>query len=308
MKKIYYTLCRSYNSRQFFAYKNLSTLKDCFISSPLAALYIKYFRDKEAIDADHLRTTLDNGMSIIVNRHDRCVCWFVRLAGRWDRNETNVVKKLVKPGHTVIEVGANFGCYTLLMAGLVGETGQIYAFEANPNVSKYLKQSVAMNNLDGRVHVYENAASNKAYEGFMTYGLSNIGGGYLLPDDAQQEKDNPFQASINAVTLDDTIGGKHVDILKMDAEGSEGSILEGAQQLLKNNPHIVIIMEWVPAQLERNGANAAALISNLANDGFKFWRINKQSSVDPISPSALLTVTACDLVISRSDINTYFKE
>lgn len=68
------------------------------------------------------------------------------------------------------------------------------------------------------------------------------------------------------------------------------------------------MMEWVTAQLERNGANAAGLISNLANDGFKFWRINKQSSVDPISPSALLTVPACDLVISRNDVSTYFKE
>lgn len=280
---------------------NIRALKDSFITSPLAEIYVKYLRDGVDIDADHLVAKMHNGMSIIVNKYDRCVCWFIRIVGYWDSSETKALGNIIKKDFNVVEVGSNFGVHTLYMADLVGEHGKVYAFEANPNVSKYLKQSVSLNKLEDRVQVFEMAASNQNYDGFMVYGVKNIGGGYILADTAETrdqcktENCTPIQVKI----LDEVLKDKKIDVLKMDAEGSEFWVLEGAKTLLAN-PKLTLIMEWNTSHLRRNGVDVNNFIQLLQNEKFHVWSIGRKGKLTPVTYANLATDAVYDLVLSRN--------
>ena len=279
---------------------NLKTLKETFIRSPLALLYVENIRDGRAIDDDHLVTKLDNGMDIIVNRHDRCVCFFTRLTGHWDANETAVLNALVKPGFSIVEVGSNFGVHTLRMADTVGANGKIQAFEANPHVSKYLKQSVTLNKLDHVVTVHQKAAGHMEKTVHLSFGTANIGGGHLV-----DEKTNETVAT-EMVRLDDTFPGLHVDILKIDAEGSEANVIAGGMKIIRENPDIILMMEWSPVMIAQQSESPALLLEALKNEGFQAWKIGMHKSgkanLIPLSWEMVEKESYCDLVLSRNDL------
>ncbi len=283
----------------FFPSIKKSDIKDWLIRSPIAEIYVKYVRDGKKFDNDHVQTQLDNGMPIIVNIHDRCVCWFVRLMGYWDRNETSVLKNIIKDGFNIIEVGANFGVHTLRMAKLVGEKGTVQAFEANPMVSKYLKESVKLNNLANIIKVFEKAAGNERKQVFLDYDVKNIGGGCIVSSPSS------FALKTEVVRLDDVIK-QQIDLLKIDAEGYELKILQGAQQLINANENIIIMLEFVPSHLEKQGDSAIKLLTFLRNNGFSIWKVGKvnqgEKMLVPISVKELLKLRNADIVAAKHNI------
>ncbi|WP_233247757.1 FkbM family methyltransferase [Caulobacter endophyticus] len=66
------------------------------------------------------------------------------LDGYWEMWTTEAIARAVKPGMTVVDVGANLGYFTLLMADLVGAGGRVHAFEPNPQIATLLARSVSM--------------------------------------------------------------------------------------------------------------------------------------------------------------------
>lgn len=279
----------------------LSALKDAFLHSPLVDVYIKFFRDGKNVDEDHLVTTLDNGMPIIVNRRDRCVCWFVRITGHWDSNEARALHAIVKSGFRVIEVGANFGVHTLSMAGLVGAQGRIYAFEANPAVAKHLQQSVEMNNLSSVATVFAKAAGDVPGRAYLDVNQANIGGGHLVPDVSLTSVETQI------VRLDDVIEDDHIDLLKIDAEGFEFKILQGAKAIIgRNLAHISLMMEWAPSLLKDQGTSQESIIDFLGGHGFSLWRVGSKKNGEPplvsLTYSELSNLEVGDIVASRTPL------
>jgi len=285
-------------------YKNLYSVKDFIVAelkeSFLTEAYIHYLRDGPSVDSDHVISTLDNGMKIVVNKYDKCVCWFIRLTGHWDSNETAAIHYLVKPGFSIIEVGANFGVHTLTMAGLVGPEGHVDAFEANPYVSKYLKQSVDVNQLGSRISVHEQAAGDSTGTAHLVFGIKNIGGGHLVSGSSE----NTIKTSI--VRLDDVFTyGHKVDVLKIDAEGSEAKIIQGALRLIQANPKMIIMMEWFKSALVDQGSSPEGLLDMLKKEQFKAWKIGSRqgdkATFSPMSFDEILAVDYGDFVFSRDN-------
>ena len=283
----------------------LAQIKDLLMHSPIAGLYIHYVRDGKDFDSDHVITHLDNGMPIIVNKRDRCVCWFVRLTGHWDSNETRVLNKIVQKGFNVIEVGANFGVHTLRMAELVGEKGKIFAFEANPHVSKYLKESVALNQLDGIITVFDKAAGDTPGKAFLDFGIKNIGGGHIVSSASNGS------VATEIVRLDDAVQESHIDLLKIDAEGFELKILQGATTIIDQNiDHIILMLEFSQSLLKNQGTDPKALLQFLKDKGFSLWRVGKknlnESALVSISIEELLKISDADILASRRDLSSAF--
>lgn len=277
---------------------SLPSIKDRFIRSIIAKIYVQYIRDGKNFDANHVITHLNNGMPIIVNKNDKCVCWFIRLTGHWDSNETKVLEKIIQKKFNIIEVGANFGVHTLRMAELIGKQGKIYAFEANPKVSKYLKESIKLNNLDKTVILFEKAAGNVPGTSFLEYGIQNIGGGHIVTSES------PSTVTTEIVRLDDVVEEKHIDLLKIDAEGYEFNILQGAKELITRNiDHIILMMEFVPTHLKNQKTDPEMIIRFLKSNKFSLWRVGKKKLNEPllvpISYDELKNLTEADIVASR---------
>jgi len=66
--------------------------------------------------------------------------------GIWEPLETNLIKNKIKEGDIVLNIGANIGYYTLLIARLVGSNGKVFAFEPDLNNFKILKKNIEINN------------------------------------------------------------------------------------------------------------------------------------------------------------------
>jgi FkbM family methyltransferase len=160
--------------------------------------------------------------------------------GDWFENEMEFWRNWLKPGMTVIDVGANAGVYTFSAARRVGAEGKVIAIEPFPACVEYLRETCRVNQLDW-VKVYGVAASDRN----GTVHLSLQGASELNEVVAgDQESLPPGQyVDVSCLTLDSLIEEEKlqtVDILKLDAEGHEINVLRGCDRILSEFGPLVL--------------------------------------------------------------------
>lgn len=236
------------------------------------------------------------GHALYVDPLDEHVSANIILHGYWELWIHNVVLSLMKPGGRVVEVGANLGYYTMIMAGAVGPTGSVLTLEANPRLAQMVARSAQINGFSGRVKVVPKAALDRP--GSISFSVSrrNSGGGFVNPWGIQPFEDGEV-LEVEAVRIDDLDTGP-VDMIRMDAEGSEPFILRGAEATLRANPDIVICMEWSVVQIGSR-TSVPEFIDWMSGLGFKFWKIGYDSILSPVAAKDLAGLEHCDLVLSR---------
>lgn len=215
--------------------------------------------------------------------------------GVYEPFETNLVKDTLKPGDTVINIGANFGYYTLLAAKLVGPEGKVFAFEPEPKNFSLLEGNIKRNNIQN-VEISNQAVSN---EDNITLNLytdeKNVGNPSL------SEKNIPNLkglVEVKTVTLS-TFFSDRPDILKinliqMDTQGSEGNIIKGSTSLIEKF-HPTIIMEFWPYGLSNLNSEPVALLETLEKIGYTRFVIDeKTNSLNLMSAKDII-----DLCISQ---------
>jgi FkbM family methyltransferase len=238
---------------------------------------------------------LQDGHFLYVDPMDEAVASHLIARGYWETWIHQVVCALVRPGDHIVEVGANFGYYTVAMARRAGPEGSILAFEANPRLANLVRRSVHFNGYDRSVKVVAMAASDKAGTLSFATSRSNAGGGTISTTDGALGADCVL-IPVEAVTLD-SVAPEGVRLIRMDAEGSEPLILRGAVRLLQR-PDIVVCMEWDLIQM-RARADVDDLVAWLDGLGFRFWRIQYDSSLLEIAAADMATLSACDVVMAR---------
>src|ERR1700687_1672184 len=85
------------------------------------------------------------------------IYWPLHIGVDLEPEATSIVRRIIRPGDVVIDVGANFGWYTTLLAELVGESGHVYSFEPVPAAHDRLVENVRLNQSDRRVKVVRSA-------------------------------------------------------------------------------------------------------------------------------------------------------
>jgi len=180
-----------------------------------------------------------SGFFIHLNPNDFGVSPAIGVLGWYEPSVTELFKKLLKKGMVVVDIGANIGWYTLTAAQRIGTKGSVHAFEPEPLNFQFLTRSITTNN-------YSNVAANEIcisnIEGQLAFhlALTNLGSHSTIP-----RPDRPREIYVESTTLDKALMNlKSIDILKIDAEGSEPEVLEGGANTLKKTRHI--IMEWNP--------------------------------------------------------------
>jgi len=189
-------------------------------------------------------------------------------AGVVEPNPTNYVIANVRPSNTCIDVGANFGYYTCMFARLVGPSGKVYAFEADPYICDYARDNVVLNQVRGRVQVqnvgiWSGPTTITLYRRAHRYGNTSV----IAPSEGEARL-RGVQAepvTVDAIALDslkEKIGP--VDFLKLDVEGSELMALRGMRELLRASPDVKILMEWSPLQSASAHMPPKELVKELA--------------------------------------------
>jgi len=182
---------------------------------------------------------------------------------RWsDRHERAWIASVVRPGDTVIDIGANIGAYTMFFADLVGPAGLVHALEPEPENFRRLGDAVAgLSN----VRAHKLAASNTTGE-CVLYKSASLNVDHHTYDDGVEQRECVV---IPCTRLDDLIApGARVDFIKMDIQGAEGFALAGAQRVLEENSGIAMLFEHWPFAIRRSGFDPRDLLEGLRAQGF----------------------------------------
>jgi FkbM family methyltransferase len=210
--------------------------------------------------------------------------------GVWEPNYTEVFTRLIRPGDTVLDLGAHLGVYALLGAAATGPTGRLHAFEPNARFASLLARSLAVNGFGGFAQVHQVAVGAAAGETELRYSWEWGGGGHLA---VGPRPSNVDAQPCRIVALDEMFPDPAftVDVIKMDVEGTETFALRGMRGLLGRSPRARIMFEFAPQMLAGHGTGAAELIGLLGELGFRFWSIGGDAGLTEETPATLAAKT-----------------
>lgn len=193
--------------------------------------------------------------------------------GVHEPTETEILKKLIKKNDVVLDIGANIGYYTLIAAKLVGKNGKVYAFEPDTVNFEIIKKNVEINGYHN-VTLIQKAVSNRTKK-IKLYLCEENGADHKIYDDGTDRN----SIEIESTSLDDFFRdyrGK-INLIKIDAQGSEGHILEGMTSLLETNTDVKLIMEFWPSALKKSGSNPNDLLKLLKKNNLNLYKINENN-------------------------------
>jgi FkbM family methyltransferase len=205
-----------------------------------------------------------DGHLLEIEPRDRSIGARLRRTGRWDPCEKALYEREVRPGMTVVDAGANVGYFSLLFARWVGPTGRVYAFEPDPGNFNLLERNIKRNGY-GNVTAVPMALSRESGRRKFSRSSHNFADHCLGEGLGKREL-----LEVEVVRLDDFFADipKKVDFLKLDIQGAEFAAIDGARELLRANPEIVLLTEFWPDGMRRFGDDPERYLAALDRLGF----------------------------------------
>ncbi len=171
---------------------------------------------------------------IMYNQLDQYVGRSLQLYGEYCQGEADLFDQIIRPGHIVIEAGANIGAHTVHLAQLAGESGQVWAFEPQRLVFQLLAGNIALNSLTN-VHCLPNCLGDTDGQTLnvpvLDVNVVNNWGGLEL---GSWKTGEPVQV----ITVD-SLDLPGCDFFKIDVEGMELQVLRGAQKTISKYHPII---------------------------------------------------------------------
>ncbi len=171
----------------------------------------------------------------LYNRYDTFIGRALERYGEYSQIEANLLAQLLRPGDVAIEAGANIGSLTVGLARAVGASGRIIALEPQRVVFQTLCANVALNSLTwvDTVHAAAGLQSGSVMIAEPDYAKpGNFGGVEVIAPGTNGVSLSGKAEPVTLLTLDDLFTGGHLRLIKVDVEGMEQQVLEGASRLL----------------------------------------------------------------------------
>ena len=214
---------------------------------------------------DSVTLSLIDGVRIVVpNSLDMITPYVLIEQQDWFEDEVRFLRRLLNPGEKVIDIGANYGIYTLSMAKAVGPTGFVWAFEPATNCAALVAQGAAANDFD-HIVIERSALSSQCGTGCLALNDHSELNALVRPENA-----TPASETVSVVTLDDCLqryGWQDIDFVKIDAEGEEANILKGGRNFFAGLSPLI--------QFEVRVAEGfhLELVQHFAELGFRSYRL-----------------------------------
>jgi FkbM family methyltransferase len=271
---------------EYYAEKSRSELVEIFINSP--EFLMRNFTHPTRPPRRRYMVEHDNGFRFWLLCGDEFVSPPMA-AGIYEPPETNFVKRHVRPGMAVVDVGANLGWFTVHLANLVGKDGRVDAFEPRSDLFDLLAKTTAENHLIN-VTLHNCALGSQNSNGRMIWSLrdSNPGGTNLVSADftSPEVKGEPV-----AIKTLDTCLSHHIDFIKMDVEGSEPLVITGAERILAEYKPTILV-EINPSNLLRTSGTSTEEFGRLVEKfNYRLYEITPDGSCGKQLKTAELSAT-----------------
>ncbi len=216
---------------------------------------------KQAIDLDGFNKIVHGrDATYLVNQNDTYVGQALLRYGEYGQQEFALLSAITSPSSVIAEVGANMGAHTVRLAKHVGMQGRVVAYEPQPVMFQALCGTIALNSLMN-VDCYPYALSSEAGQlviPALDYRQQNNFGGISFVTPADQGLTVPLNR------FDDVYQLPRLDLMKIDVEGMELSVLNGAETMI-NKFRPVIYME------NDHQSNSPALLQWLFDHDYRVW-------------------------------------
>jgi FkbM family methyltransferase len=186
------------------------------------------------------------------------------------------LRRLVKPGMHVLDIGANIGVLTLLLARLVGRSGRVDAVEASDWTFDRLAKNVALNQL-------RHVRLHRALVG------STVADAVTMKLPCGYRVDGRITATLQTIptlTVDRLVAGKRVDLIKCDTDGHEPAVFVGAVETLARH-HPALLFEVAPTHCKSSGNDLAQMFGSLFAAGYEF-QSETGEAIDPFAAMTLI--------------------
>jgi FkbM family methyltransferase len=204
----------------------------------------------------------------------------VLTTGEWEPEETAALRRLLRPGDVVYDVGANVGYFTLLAAHLVGASGHVYAFEPNEQVLPRLRHHLAINDLHNVTVVPVALADRDGHASFHAVGGANSGMSSLRADVS-----GDHTTTVELARLDSVVSARRLrppDVVKMDIEGAEYRALAGMEATCASAGALSLLVEVSDRFLRQAGGSEDELLALLERFGFRqVRRVSRHPRTEP---------------------------
>jgi FkbM family methyltransferase len=204
------------------------------------------------------------------------------LDGYWESWITLALARTVRRGWHCLDVGANHGYYTLIMADAAGPEGRVVPVEPTPRLAELLRQTLDVNGFP-HVTVVQEAVSDADGQTLqlvipahrsLNARLSEVAG----PTDEVAE--------VRSVTIDAlTRDWPRVDLIKIDVEGAEEAVWRGMQQTIARNRDLVVILELNIARYD----DPRSFLRAIELEGFRLRYIDVDGGVKEVAIDQLLS-------------------
>ena len=208
--------------------------------------------------------------------------------GVYGELDTKIIREEIHEGDIVIDVGANIGYYTLIFAQLVGSSGKVFAFEPESKNFEILKKNIEINNYPNIV-AEQKIVSDKS--GIVKLFIAEHG---IVGHRINQEKSSQKFIEVESIILDNYIKKLNLDnkinFIKIDVEGSEPKVLEGAKEIMQKSNQLKIFTEFNREAVEEYGIEPKEMIDLFYRNGFKIYLPNyKENKINLTNVNELLT-------------------
>jgi FkbM family methyltransferase len=253
-----------------------------------------------------------NGLALWKGEYE---VWSVRLAAatfdRWlylrlhrlgcmGRKERAALQRIVQPGMTVLDVGANLGLYAVFFARLVGAAGRVIAFEPDPALFGLLRRNSTLNGC-ANITAHNLALGSRGGRAMLHKTIFNSGDNTLGTDG---RRSFCREVPIDVVAMDEFLPALSIDLVKIDVQGWEFEVLRGMERILAACPQAGIYFELWPAGLRRAGCTPAEMADWLHVRGYKLYHAATGSELDEPAFAALVSeltgMRHADLLARRS--------
>jgi len=230
---------------------------------------------------NHVYRVHRHGLRWDLNPHD-AVDRDLFLYGEKEPEDFELISRMLKPGDTILDIGANFGFYGLSLAKVLGPQTEVHAFEPHPQTYGRLSSHIALNGTPN-VHAHPVGLSDTVDMFEIRFEPQNTGGAYLtLPTEPTDTR-----WLVNVTTLDRFVQEHkltRIDFVKVDIEGHEYRFLKGARATLS---HLLppMMMEFSSHHLARAGHTIQEVLDELRAIGYREFYYREGDHVRPFTAS-----------------------
>jgi len=196
----------------------------------------------------------------------------------FEENEIVFIKKFIKKGDVLIDIGSNIGLFSLHASKIVGDTGKVFAIEPTPITFKRLVENINLNQFNN-IKTFNIGLSNKRET--LRFNISNDGHDAWNSFADLFELENSTSVEIEVNTIDNLIkenNVNHIDLIKLDVEGWEKFVLEGGEELLKMDDTPAFMIEFTEENAFSAGYYCGEIYDFLKNYDYEWYTYDAKNN------------------------------